>query len=360
MLAPAAALIFGVAALVTWLVMPLVMRAARAVGAVDIPKEAKHVHRGVIPRWGGVGLTLGFVVAAALAYLVHTWGWVPQPTDPEDWWRIEGVMLGVGVALVFGMLDDWRPMRPLPQLGFQLLLAGIAIWHVVWIEVFGNPLTSEAAEFIVLPTWAAMAFTVFWIVGMMNTVNFLDGLDGLAGGVALIAALLFAWHAYSLGQLTVALFALALAGACLGFLPWNFHPARVFMGTAGAAVLGYGLATFAILAPAKVATALLILGLPILDVAWLVITRTRRGQSPFQGSRDHLHHRLLDLGLSQRTIVLLFYAFALIGGALAILLPIRVYKLYAIIVLAALGLLVLWALSRPALRARLHRQAPDA
>jgi UDP-GlcNAc:undecaprenyl-phosphate GlcNAc-1-phosphate transferase len=261
---------------------------------------------------------------------------------------------------VFGLWDDWRELSPLPQFIMQGILGIVAVTHIVWIEVFGNPLTAQTGDLITLPTWLTIPFTIFWIVGMMNTVNFLDGLDGLAGGVAFIAACLFAVHAYTLGQTTVALFALALAGACLGFLPWNFHPAKIFMGTAGSAVLGYCLATFAILAPAKVATALLVLGLPILDVAWLVVSRVRHGQSPLRGNRDHLHHRLYDLGLSQRRIVLLYYAFAIVGGGLALLLPVRIYKVYALLILGLIGLIGLWFVSRPTLRARFHREAPDA
>ena len=355
-----AAVVFTSALVVAWATMPLVARLARAASAVDVPSQPKHVHRRVIPRWGGLGLTLGFFAASGVAYLVHAWGWVPAPRDGEDWWRLQGVLIGAGLALAFGMLDDWRPLRPGPQFLAQLALAAVAIGHIVWIEVFGNPLTAQSADLITLPAWLTLPFTVVWIVGMMNTVNFLDGLDGLAGGVALIAALLFAAHAYTLGQTTVALFALGLAGACLGFLPWNFHPARIFMGTAGSAVLGYCLATFAILAPAKVATALLVLGLPILDVAWLVVTRLRRGQSPFRGDRDHLHHRLYDLGLSQRAVVLVYYAFALTGGVLALVLPVRLYKLYALVVVAATALLALWLVDRSVLRGRFHREAPDA
>lgn len=355
----AAAAVFTTALAVAWGIMPLVARLARAAGAVDVPSQPKHIHRGNIPRWGGLGLALGFFAAAGVVYLVHLWGWVPAPQDPEDWWRLQGVLIGAFFALVFGLWDDWRELPPGPQFVVQFILSLVAIFHVVWIEVFGNPLTAQQGDLITLPTWLTVPFTIFWIMGMMNTVNFLDGLDGLAGGVAFLAALLFAFHAYTLGQTTVALFALALAGACLGFLPWNFHPARIFMGTAGSALLGFCLATFSILAPAKVATALLILGLPILDVAWLVVSRIQHGQSPLKGNRDHLHHRLYDLGLSQRTVVLFYYGFVLVGGSLALLLPARVYKLYALLALSAIGLLGIWLVNRPTVRARFHREAPD-
>jgi len=176
----------------------------------------------------------------------------------------------------------------------------------------------------------------------MNTVNWLDGLDGLAAGVAAIAALLFAVHSYGrIGQLTVGLFPVALVGACLGFLPWNFYPARVFMGTAGSMFLGYNLAAFSLIAPAKLATALLVLGIPILDVAWQIMMRLRHGRAPWLADRSHLHHRLFDLGLSQRQVVVGYYGFCAGFGLLALVLTNRLYKLYA---LGLLGVIVLGTL----------------
>jgi UDP-GlcNAc:undecaprenyl-phosphate GlcNAc-1-phosphate transferase len=171
-------------------------------------------------------------------------------------------------------------------------------------------------------------------------------LDGLATGVGFIAATLFAIHSYRLGQFEIALFPTALAGACLGFLPFNFHPARVFLGTAGAMVLGYTLATLSILAPARIATALLVLGVPIIDVAWLIVSRWRRGTSPTHGGRDHLHYRLFDLGLSQRQIVALYYLLCLSFGALALVAPSRLFKLVALLLLSVGTLIALWWLSK--------------
>jgi UDP-N-acetylmuramyl pentapeptide phosphotransferase/UDP-N-acetylglucosamine-1-phosphate transferase len=157
---------------------------------------------------------------------------------------------------------------------------------------------------------------------------------------------MFAIHSYRLGQMEIALFPTALAGACLGFLPFNFYPARVFLGTAGAMVLGYTLATLSILAPARIATALLVLGVPIVDVAWLIVSRWRRGMSPTHGGRDHLHHRLLDLGLSQQQIVLIYYLLCIIFGATALLAPSRLFKLMALLVLGIGTVITLWWLSR--------------
>jgi UDP-GlcNAc:undecaprenyl-phosphate GlcNAc-1-phosphate transferase len=185
-----------------------------------------------------------------------------------------------------------------------------------------------------LPMILAFVFTTFWVMGMLNTVNFLDGLDGLASGVGAIAALMFAWHSYQLGQLEVAAFPLALAGALLGFLPFNFAPARIFLGSAGAFTLGYALATLSILAPAKIATALLVLAVPILDVAWQIVARLRRGQSPFSGDRGHLHFRLSDGGLPTRTIVIGYYVVAALFGVVALFAP-REAKIVILFLLTA-------------------------
>ncbi len=177
---------------------------------------------------------------------------------------------------------------------------------------------------------------------MMNTLNWLDGLDGLAGGVTLIAALVFTAHSLGLGQVSVALLPLALAGAVAGFLPHNFYPARVFLGSSGSMLLGYALGTFSIFGGAKTATALLVLGIPILDVAWQILNRIQSGRSPFQADRRHLHHRLLEMGLSERGVVGIFYLVSLVFGGLALLLPSAQYKLVALTVLtgSALALLI--------------------
>ena len=188
--------------------------------------------------------------------------------------------------------------------------------------------------------------TIFWFMGMINTVNWLDGLDGLAAGTAAIMSGILALHMIREGQLSVALLPLALLGATLGFLPFNFNPARLFMGSSGSYFLGWALAALGIIAGAKVATVLLVMGLPILDVAWLIVNRWRNRGSRGVGvaGRDHLHHRLLDMGFTQRQIVLGYYAFCLAFGAAALGLENRLYKVIALAGLAALALAVLyWA-----------------
>ncbi|MCL5951548.1 MAG: undecaprenyl/decaprenyl-phosphate alpha-N-acetylglucosaminyl 1-phosphate transferase, partial [Chloroflexi bacterium] len=193
-------------------------------------------------------------------------------------------------------------------------------------------------------------FTLFWIVGMMNTVNWLDGVDGLAGGVVAIAGIVLIVHTFRYEQYSIALLPLALVGSVLGFLVFNFYPARIFMGSAGALVLGFVLGVLSIIGAARVAFALLVLGIPILDVAWLIVSRLRAGKSPFIADRSHLHHRLLDHGLSPRAIVLLYYGFSAVSGLLALTLPLGLYKLIALVIIG-LGALLLLATMRPIHRA---------
>jgi UDP-GlcNAc:undecaprenyl-phosphate GlcNAc-1-phosphate transferase len=196
------------------------------------------------------------------------------------------------------------------------------------------------------PWFITVPFTIFWLMGMMNTVNWLDGLDGLAAGVAAILSAVLAFHMYREGQHSVALLPLALLGATLGFLPYNFHPAKVFMGSSGSFFLGFAVGALGIMAGAKMATVLLVMGIPILDVAWLIFDRWRRGRSPLIGDRSHLHFRLLDLGLSQRQIVLLYYLFCSFFGLLALVISSRIYKFLALLVLGAMTLLLLLFVSR--------------
>jgi UDP-GlcNAc:undecaprenyl-phosphate GlcNAc-1-phosphate transferase len=183
---------------------------------------------------------------------------------------------------------------------------------------------------------------------MINAINWLDGLDGLAAGVVAIAALMFAWHSYNLGQVTVPLLPLALAGALLGFLPFNFAPAKIFLGSVGAYLLGYQMATLSILSPAKLSTALLVLAIPIIDVAWLVLNRIRHGRNPLSADRGHLHFRLADSGLSTRKIVLGYYLVTILFGLVAVLAPSRSFKVGLWVALyAGVFLFLAWLSKRP-------------
>ncbi|MEW5986753.1 MAG: MraY family glycosyltransferase [Chloroflexota bacterium] len=266
-------------------------------------------HSGRLPRLGGLPLLAAYGVGVGLIY------WRLPPSG-DDALRLRGVVLGTLVIFLGGLIDDRWELPALPQFLIQAAGAAVAMAYIVFIEVYTNPFTGELTW--ITPRILALAVTLFWILAMINAVNWLDGLDGLATGVGAIAALLFAWHSYRLGQTAVAAFPLALAGALLGFLPYNFSPARIFLGTAGAYFLGYNLATLAILSPAKIATALLVLAVPILDWAWQIFDRLRQRRSPFQGDRGHLHFRLADRGVPVRWIVLGYYGVAVTFGLVAI------------------------------------------
>jgi UDP-GlcNAc:undecaprenyl-phosphate GlcNAc-1-phosphate transferase len=330
-------LTFAVAFLGSLLLTPPVARLARRFGFVDVPHEPKHVHQVPIPRLGGVALFFPFLAAVGLSLLLPV-----ERQDPLELHRLAGLLIASAMVFGLGVYDDRRELGPLPQFVVQFVAAAVAIYFGITIGQIANPFGGVIA--LSLPV--TLGFTLFWLLGMMNTVNWLDGLDGLAGGVTLIASVLLFVHSYSLGQYSVALLPLALAGCVLGFLPLNFYPAKVFMGTSGAIFLGFALGALAIIGGAKMATALLVLGIPILDVAWQIINRLRLGHSPFSGDRGHLHHRLLDLGLSQRRVVLLFYLLCATFGALALILGSGLQKLLALLGMGVVALVVLVLLAR--------------
>jgi UDP-GlcNAc:undecaprenyl-phosphate GlcNAc-1-phosphate transferase len=336
--------VFLTALIVSALATPLAGRLAVRLGIVAEP-GGRRLHHGRIPKLGGFSLLSGYLAAIALIY------WLMPPTG-DDALRLRGVILGTLVMVLGGLIDDRWELPALPQFGIQFVGAAVAIAHIIFIEVFTNPFTLEPVHFNRPVTFV---ITLLWLLGMINAVNWLDGLDGLAAGVGAIAALLFAWHSYRLGQTTVALFPLALAGALIGFLPFNFTPARFFLGTAGAYFLGYNLATLSILSPAKIATALLVLAVPILDGIWIVIGRLRQGHSPFHGDRSHLHFRLSDRGIPTRRIVLGYYSAAVAFGLVAVL---AVGPLVKFVLLVLLGAAVLTLLAWLNLNTRRTEQNP--
>jgi UDP-GlcNAc:undecaprenyl-phosphate GlcNAc-1-phosphate transferase len=315
---------------------------SRVHALVDTPRT-RHRHKRGLPRVGGIALFAGFAVASILAYTQSS---LDNPADAR---RIIGVLLGCTLLLPIGLIDDLKELGWIPQLLGQILVSIIAICTTLFIERFTNPLTGQVIELHVLPLLGPLltiAFTVFWIVGMMNTVNWLDGLDGLASGVGAIASFLFAIHMYKLGQKQIALYAVAMAGACLGVLPFNFSPARLFLGSTGAMILGYALATLSILAPARMATALLVMAVPIADTAWQIYDRYRRGVSIFRGDRGHLHFRLIDKGYSQIHIVLSYWLACGIFGVISLFVTSQLVKIIILLTLISLTLSYLAKLSR--------------
>jgi UDP-GlcNAc:undecaprenyl-phosphate GlcNAc-1-phosphate transferase len=329
---------FGLALALT----PLTARLGWRLGLVDRP-GGRRQHTGVVSRIGGVALYVAFVAAVLVSLLVRHW--VPSPEGPDlnEDTRLIALLAGSTFIFVFGLYDDKRAFRPWPQYVAQAVAAFIAMSGLIFIERVMNPFTNQITVF---PWPFVVAFTLFWIVGMINTVNFLDGLDGLAAGMAAILSAVMAVHMIRVGQYSVALLPLALLGATLGFLPFNFHPARVFMGSSGAFFLGFTVATLSIIGGARVATVLLVFAIPILDIAWQIARRARLGRSIGQGDRGHLHFQLLDAGFSQRQIVLSYYAFCAAFGALMLFVSSRLYKAVALLVIGGGMALILGYLSR--------------
>lgn len=309
---------------------PIAARFAERTGAVDLPAP-RRVHEKTTPRLGGLPIFIAFFAAVGVS-LVY-----PR-TDVNEIPRLVGFFIGACLLFAIGLRDDYAEMHALPQLVTQIVAAAAAVGAGVLISQVNSPFGGVWK----FDSWFAILFTLFWIVGMTNTVNWLDGIDGLAGGVVAIAAGVLFLHSFFVQkQYSISLLALALGGAALGFLPFNFSPAKIFLGSAGALVLGFAMGVLSIIGSARVAFALLALGLPILDVGWQIFSRLRAHRSPFAADRGHLHHRLLDLGYSQRAIVLAYYVFTACFGALALILPSSNYKLIALVVIGIGALLVL-------------------
>ena len=293
---------------------------------------------------GGVALFIPFIIAIGIA----AWrGGLTSGYSTGDYSRLTGLLVGGLGAFLFGLVDDRYDLSPGPQFAFQFVLSLIAVATLLWLERFTLPLVGYVElDAYAWGPWVYIPLTVLWVMTMMNTVNWLDGLDGLASGVGAILCLVLAIHMHRVGQSSVALLPLALLGALIGFLPYNVAPSRVFLGSGGAFFLGYALAGLGLVAGGRVATVLLVMGLPVVDAAWQIFDRLRRRRSPTQADRGHLHFRLLDLGLSERVIVLLYWGFCALFGALALMVSSRLYKLLALGFIGLVVAVVLAFLSR--------------
>lgn len=295
--------VFLVALVAALVLVPTARRVAIRVDLVDRPRPGE-LQRWPVARGGGYALILAFAIGVGTSLLVAS------RTD-EEMGRLIGFTAGLIVILPIAVLDDWLRLGPRPQLVGQIAAAVLPLPFGLIISDVSSPW----GQIVPLPVAIGIPFTILWVVGMINTINWLDTMDGLAGGVAAIAALVLLARTIDLGQYTVAVLPLALLAACLGFLPYNFNPARVFMGTSGSMFLGYALAMLAIFGGAKIATALMVLGLPILDTALVIAQRLLAGRSPFQGGDDaHLVHRLAKRGWGVRRIALTLYAGCLAFG----------------------------------------------
>ncbi|QBD79079.1 undecaprenyl/decaprenyl-phosphate alpha-N-acetylglucosaminyl 1-phosphate transferase [Ktedonosporobacter rubrisoli] len=337
-----------------------VIAVCRKVGWLDEPGndgERIREHKEAVPRLGGVAMFLAFVVASLLFYATDKS--IPSAEVTRYWL----LLVAATLIVVVHVYDDVKGVKPWPKLLAQTLavliilgpgtcsdgsgLDGKLHFCGVFLYGFSNPFGVNIHHlglpwyrepiltlFIHRPEISLLAipailFTWFWIVGMMNTVNLIDGVDGLATGVVGITGLFITIISWTLGQHSIAILSAIFTGAVLGFLPHNWNPARIFMGDSGSQFLGVGLAVLAIIGGAKIALALMVLGIPILDVAIVMLNRVRRGQSPLHYDNTHLHYRLKATGLSAKQICYLFYGLTIVFGVMGLQMP-RLYKLIGI------------------------------
>lgn len=341
-------IVFVVAFGITAGTIPLMERLGRRWGIVSRAggRRLNDADYRQVSKLGGVAMFLGFVIAVLIAQTLN----IPR-YDPQEVTRLTGLLIGATFIMLVGIIDDVVELRPL-QLGLaQVIAATVAVIFQIFIEYFNNPFTGQQTD--PWPFAVTVIVTMFWLGLMMNTVNFMDGLDGLAGGVAFIAgAMLFVNSAFVLSpaQTSVSLLPLALMGASLGFVMYNFYPSQIMMG-GGAYFLGYVLGALAIIGGAKMATILLVMGLPVMDLVWQAAARIMHGRNPMQGDRGHIHFRLQDIGFSQRVIVLTYYAFCAFFGVLTLVLTSQLFKFIAFGVMVLLIIAAfLWLL-------RVERQA---
>lgn len=287
---------------------PFAIWLAPRIGAMDIPKDNRRVHNKPMPRFGGIAIFAGILIGL-LIFAREDRGMVP-------------VMVGCAMIYVLGAIDDLKNLRPLVKLLGQILCASVSFamgLRIPFITNYfgeGNMVFGEVACYVM---------TVLWLISITNAVNLIDGLDGLAAGISAISALCIGFVAFIHGHYVPTVGMMVIAGAALGFLPYNFHPARIFMGDGGSQLLGFAIAAMSILGTVKsaavvvVAIPAIVLGLPIFDTIMAIIRRVIRRQSIGTADKEHLHHRIMKAGFGQRRAVLLMYCISGILGIMAVM-----------------------------------------
>ena len=312
---------FLTALAVAYFLTPQVKTLAIRAGALDAP-DARKVHKKPIPRMGGLAIYIAFVAAVLLSMQISR--------------DVLGILVGGTAILALGILDDLKPLPAKVKLLGQIAAAAVLILFDIRIEWITNPF----GEMLYVEYWS-IPLTILWVVGLTNTVNLIDGLDGLAAGVSTIAAVTILLVALQQNFWSVAVLTAAIAGAALGFLQHNFNPAKIFMGDTGSMFLGYMLAAVSVMGTVKSAATIALivpivaLGLPIMDTAFAIMRRYLSGQPIFKPDRGHLHHRLLDRGLTQKQAVLLMYVISGCLGLSAIALT-EVNKVSGIIIIVGI------------------------
>lgn len=321
-------LILLLAFVISCVVTPFAIKLAPRIGAMDVPRDRRRMHTRPMPRFGGLAMFLGTEIA--LACFLHS--------DP----KVIAILIGGACIYAVGVVDDIRGISAKPKFILQILCATVIYIGGIQIDFVKNPFGS--GTYLFFPQWLSFIITIIWVVGLTNTVNLIDGLDGLAAGVAAIASGCISYTAILSGQYEVGLAMLAVSGGAIGFLPYNFHPAKIFMGDSGSLYLGFMIAAISILGSTKGATLIativpfLVLGLPIFDTAFAIVRRWVNGYPIMEADKGHLHHRIMATGIGQRRTVLIMYCISAIMGMVAVLVVQRMWieSLVLLIVAAVL------------------------
>ena len=299
------------AAVVALISTPVVRSLAFKIGAVDVPRDSRRMHDHPIPRMGGLAIFFGFILSVLL--------FLPLTT------QLRGMLLGAVVIVILGIFDDIYALSAKLKFAVQIGAALIAVLMGNQIDYLSNPNIFSSDPYWHLGV-LSIPISVLWIVAITNAVNLIDGLDGLACGVSTISSMTMLVIALTVAEAQVAILMAALAGACIGFLPYNLNPAKIFMGDTGSTFLGFVLATVSIqglfksYAIISFAVPFLVLGLPIFDTCFAILRRLARGQSPMAPDRGHIHHRLIDMGFTQKQAVAVLYLISAILGLSAVVL----------------------------------------
>lgn len=335
---------FILAVLTSFVITPYTMRLAKKVGALDIPEKRK-VHTKPIPRLGGIAVIAGFLVSVVYLLVILNWENVDIYDGQEYILKLSGFLIGIVLLGITCFIDDSKGLPALAKLAVQIISAVIVCMCGIRIENISLPFLSGD-----LNTAFSYIITVCWIVGVTNAINLIDGLDGLSSGISLVSCVsLMLIFTINNSPLLAIILITALAGAILGFLPFNFNPAKTFVGDTGSNFLGFSLAVISILGVAKTYTALvliapiIVLGLPLFDTIFAIIRRIVKGKSlkaVLQPDRGHLHHRLMDRGYTQRQAVMILYGLsATLGLFTVVLLESGIWKAlsFALLVIALIG-----------------------
>lgn len=325
------ALPFILAFFVSFASTPLVKSFAEKWGAIDVPDEKRRVHDHPIPRMGGLAIFIAFILSVLIFADITR--------------QVQGILIGAVVIVIVGVIDDIIPLSAMLKFTVQIIAAVIAVYYGVEIQILSNPNVFSSNPILDLGIFS-IPITILWIVTTTNSVNLIDGLDGLAVGISAISSITMIIIAIFVSELNVVIIMAALAGACFGFMPYNVNPAKIFMGDTGALLLGYILGTMSIIGAFKFYALIsfvvpfLVLGLPIIDTVFAFFRRALSGHNPMKPDRGHFHHKLLDMGLTQKQAVAVMYVISVILGMLAVVVA-TTGKVRALLVVAAFAIAII-------------------